>query len=65
MYYILERELKRSNITRERLAKIIGTSTSTVSEKMNGKTEFKLDEFQKIKKALGSPLPLDELFRTD
>lgn len=65
MYYILERELKRSKITREQLAKMIGISISTVSEKLNGRTAFKLDECQKIKKVLGTPLPLDELFKID
>ena len=65
MYYILEKELKKRGITRECLAEKLGISISTVSCKMNDKSEFTIKECRKIREVVGFVGTLDELFRTD
>lgn len=61
----LEAELKRKNITRLDLTKILGLSISTVSLKLNGKSHITFDEALKLKKALNTELSLEFLFATD
>ena len=65
MYFILERELKNKSITREQLAKKLGISISTISCKLNDKSEFSIKECRKIKEILDFHGSIDELFRTE
>ena len=65
MYFILERELKKNSITREQLAEKLGISISTISCKLNDKSEFSIMECRKIKEILGFHGSIDELFRTE
>lgn len=65
MFYILEKELKKKNITREKLSCELGLSISTVSTKLTGKSQFCLDEIKKIKSLLNYEGTIDELFKTD
>lgn len=65
MYFILERELKKNSITREQLAEKLGISISTISCKLNDKSEFSIKECRKIKEILNFKGSLDELFKTE
>lgn len=59
-YNNLEAELKRKSITREKLAKKLDCTTSTVSQKLNGKYDFTLSEALAIKNLLNCSI--DYLF---
>ena len=65
MYYNLEAELKRKNIKRQDLANFLGVALTTVSDKMQGKSDFSLSVALKIKKWLGGNMPVEELFTND
>ncbi|WP_115716731.1 helix-turn-helix domain-containing protein [Amedibacterium intestinale] len=65
MYFILERELKKNSITREQLAEKLGISISTISCKLNDKSEFSIKECRKIKEILNFQGSIDELFKTE
>lgn len=65
MYFILERELKKKGITREVLAEKLGLSISTVSCKLNDKSEFSIKECKKISEILEFGGSLNELFKVD
>ena len=65
MYPNLEAELKRKNIKRTDIANHLGISVSTVSEKMQGNSDFTFGATVKIKQMLGVNIPLEELFATD
>lgn len=65
MYPNLEAELKRKNIKRADIANHLGISISTVSEKMQGNSDFSFGAAVKIKQLLGVSIPLEELFITD
>lgn len=65
MYFNLEAELKRKNIKRQDLANHLGVALTTVSEKMQGKSEFSLTAAFKIKKMLGVNMSIEELFAND
>ena len=65
MYPNLRAEMARKNVTLSWLADQIGMNVSTLSEKMNGKAKFTLDEAKKIKKALDVDLSIDELFEKE
>ncbi len=64
MYFNLYAEMSRNNITQKELCKKIGINSSTLSEKLNGKTDFKLSECEKIKKIFPNKLTIDYLFET-
>lgn len=65
MFPNLRAEMARINISGMELAKIIGVANSTFSQKFNGKFEFTLEEAKNIKKALGTEMPLEELFKVE
>ena len=65
MYPNLEAELKRRGVKRSDIADHIGCSISTISEKMQGKSDFSLQAAKKIKSFLGVDLPLEVLFKCD
>lgn len=64
MYRNLEAELKRKQIRRIDLASELGLALSTVSEKMQGKSEFSLGTAVAIKRMLGVDMPIEVLFAT-
>lgn len=64
MYLNLKAEMIRNNISQYDLAKILDISTSTLSEKMNCKKDFKLTECKKIKAIFFKNCSLEYLFET-
>ena len=65
MYPNLEAELKRKNVKRTDLAKLLGCSVGTISEKMTGGSSFSFDAAVKIKQFIGVDIELEELFAKD
>ena len=65
MYPNLEAELKRKNVKRTDIAKLLGYSVGTISEKMTGASGFSFADAKKIKAFLAVDLPLEELFADD
>lgn len=55
-YNNLEAELKRNNITREKLAEILDITIGSTSLKMTGKFDFTLGEAKTIAKTLGNSI---------
>ncbi len=64
MYPNLEAELARNNITQINVSEVLNIRTSTTSDKMNGKTDFKLRECKKIKTTYFPNLGIEYLFAT-
>ena len=64
MFPNLRAELARKNITGRTLAKALNITNDSVSNKMNGKTEFTRAEIFKIRDEFFSDLNLDYLFET-
>jgi transcriptional regulator with XRE-family HTH domain len=62
MFPNLIAEMARKGITQTDICKCINKNKSTVSEKMNGKREFKISEIIKIKDTFFSELTLEYLF---
>lgn len=54
----------KNRMTIVQLSNEIGISARSLSNKLNGHTEFTRDEMIKIQKILGG-IPLDDLFATD
>ena len=69
MFRVLEGKLREAQITREKLARLLGVSISTVSCKLNGKYPFTLPEAcairRNLKETLNIDLTIEELFSTD
>lgn len=63
MYKNLEAELTRNSYTQNDISKLLNISVSTVSDKMNGKREFKLIECKKLSKWLNASI--DYLFKEE
>lgn len=62
MYPNIFREMAlHGRMTIEQLSKKVGITPKTMSNKLNNKTQFTLDEMLKIQKEFGG-IPLDELF---
>lgn len=62
MYANLNAEMARKKITQIDLAKLLDISPSTLSEKMNGKKDFKLAECKKIVREAFENCSIDYLF---
>jgi DNA-binding XRE family transcriptional regulator len=63
MYPNLNAEMARAGITKAKLAKIIGKSTTTISQKCSGQVGIDIKEAFAIKEAIGCrDVTLDELF---
>lgn len=62
MYNNLEAEMARIKMTQAQLAKELGITATTLSLKLNGKSNLSLKECMKIKQVLGTELPVDYLF---
>lgn len=64
MYLNLNAELIRNKKTQEDISKCLNLDPSTVSYKMNGKSDWKLSECKKIIKDILPGKSLDYLFET-
>lgn len=62
MYPNLNAEMARNNIMQLDISKELNLGAPNLSEKMNGKKDFKLKECKKIKKAFFPNLSIDYLF---
>lgn len=62
MYRNLEAELSRKGLTRSELAKLMNIRATTLSNKLNGKSDIKFSEAMQIKKILNVDIPLEILF---
>lgn len=62
MYKALNVELAKNGLTKKDLARISGISYSSLLDKLNRRTSFTFDECVKIKRALNTSLPLEDLF---
>lgn len=62
MYPNLRAEMIRNDMTMAKVSAILDISVSTLSDKMNGHSNFSLNEAIAIKKELGVEMPLEELF---
>lgn len=65
MYRNLEAELARKQVSRKELADKLGITPTTLSFKLNGKSELSLVECVEIKKLLGVDEPIEYLFAQD
>ena len=65
MYSNLNAEMSRREITRAELAKRMNKNPTTISMKLNGKSDISLREAMEIKMVLGVDIPIEELFSTD
>ncbi|MEK3722263.1 MULTISPECIES: XRE family transcriptional regulator [Paenibacillus] len=63
MYPNLDAEMARRGIKRKDLACLFKNRTATVSDKLNGKYPFLLDEAFRIKETYFPDMPLDYLFK--
>lgn len=56
----------RAGLTREDIAKILGLNSATIYRKINGESDFTLNELKKLKKILGlTNNDVDRIFFTD
>lgn len=62
LYRNLEAELARKQISRKELAEMLGLTATTLSFKLNGKSELSLTECVEIKKLLKIDKPIEYLF---
>ena len=62
MYPNCKAELARQDITLEMLAKVLGRSLTTVSQKLKGRYPLTLREAKAIKNFLNVDIPLEVLF---
>lgn len=62
MYKNLRKILEQRKFTNKDLASLLETSEKTVSNKMNGRTDWTLKEIMKISKFLAPEYTLDYLF---
>lgn len=62
MYPNLDAEMARRKITRSMLAEILHVTPTTLSLKLNGKSNLSLEECVKIKHALNIEEPIEYLF---
>lgn len=65
LYPNLDAELIRNRVTWEDLSTKIRLPLQLLTYRMVGIIDFTVNEAQKVKKALGSELPLEKLFETE
>lgn len=61
----LNNELRRKNITQNAVARMIGVTDKTLTNKLSGATEFTVNEAFLIRKNLLPEFTMDYLFATD
>lgn len=64
-YPNLDAEMARVGVTQKDIAKLLEKRTATISDKMNGKSKFDIDEAHLIKKTFFPNLLLDYLFNKE
>lgn len=62
MFRNLNAEMARKGITSTYLARMLGMTPTTLSLKLNGKSELSLKQAVQIKAILGVDIPLEVLF---
>lgn len=65
MYHNLDIEMTRAKIKQWELAEKMGVTPTTLSLKLNGKSDLSLRECIFIKKTINSNLPIEILFEPD
>lgn len=65
MFCNLNAEMRRKGITGARLAQLLGMTPTTLSLKINGKSELSLRQAAQIKEILEVDIPLEVLFYRD
>lgn len=65
MYRNLDAEMARVKITQAHLARELGITPTTLSLKLNGKSNLSLKECVRIKRILRTDLSIDYLFAED
>ena len=63
MYNNLQAEMARRNLTGRSLANLIGITELTMYNKLNGISEFKLNEMEAIKSVMRIDAPFEYLFK--
>ena len=64
-YPNLEVEMVKARMMRKDLAKRLGMTPTTLSMKLNGKSNISLEEGVAIKREIKTDLKLEELFKTE
>lgn len=62
MYKSINVEMAKNGLTKKDLARVSGIPYSSLLDKLNRRTAFTFDECIKIKRALNTSIPLEELF---
>ena len=65
VYPNLEREMLKNDKTVNDLVKPLESDLNGIGKKMIGRYDITVAQAQKIKKAIGSDLPLEELFKRE
>ena len=65
MYLNLNAEMARKKVTQLEIASKLNINSSTMSDKLNGKADFKLKECKDIKKIFFPNCSLDYLFNVE
>lgn len=65
MYPNLEAEMARRKMTRNKLAKKMGITPTTLGKKLNGESIISLPESIAIKNILGIDMKIEVLFKSD
>lgn len=65
IYPNLEREMLKNDKTVNDLIKPLESDLNSIGKKMIGRYDITVAQAQKIKKAIGSDLPLEELFKRE
>lgn len=63
MYFVLKILMKQKGVTQLELAEMMGVSKQCLSHKINGKSQFTLDECLKIKECLKYDGTIETLFQ--
>ena len=62
MYNVLRGQIIASGMTNRQVAAHLNIRPTTLSQKLNGKSDFTLEEAGKIKAFLNVDMPLEQLF---
>lgn len=62
LYYNLKQELKAGQITQGQVSELLGLREATISDKINGKSRFTVDEAIRVKKTFFPKYDLEYLF---
>ena len=65
MYPYLKSEMAKRSISLLDLAELTGIRYQTLAQTAQGKSFFKVEEAMKIKEAIGTDMPIDDLFSTE